>query len=429
MEELDNERLTPTPDPVTIALKQSYRASRGLASVPAAVRDRGLGSMAAALQKAIDDILEANTLDLETSREMVVPELLLEWLKLTRERLETTVNVLRCLEKLPDPLQYVSQAIYQIDASQTYCQRKPLGVVALISESLPELGAIAAGLCVKTGNSLLLRGGNESSHTNMAIAKTLQVALDDAGIPTGALQLLNSDSGASAREVLLQSPYVNLVIPYGRPSLIQQTLQLASVPILPVAMGNCYLYWSATGDAKLVSHAIIDSHSSEPDPVNAIEKVLISDRVKPSSVVKLFHLLQEAGFKLRGDRDTVVAYSEHLTLADEEEWSCAYLEKIVAFKIVSGVEVAIGWIERESSGHADCFIGDSYREIQEFTLGVSSASIYVNASPRFERFRNRGEAVFLGMSNKKGYGRGFIGLESLSTSVQVIRGESNVPLA
>lgn len=409
--------------PILNAVKQADRASQALATTKGIDRSRGVRAMAKAIENAFEEILEANTLDLETSREMAVPELVLEWLKLTPERLQTTTEILQRLEKISDPIQRILNAPYQLDPSQTYCQLMPLGAIAMVYEAFPELGAIAAGLCLKTANSLILRGGSEATHSNRAIAKALQSALEDSGLPPQALQLLPCDPEYSIQELVRQDQYLNLVIPYGRPTLVQQTAELATVPILRSAMGNCYLYWSLTGDLELVHSVIVDSHASEPDPVNAIEKVLVHTAAKPSSLIKLFHKLQETGFRLRGDEALANAFSDHLQLAVPSEWGSAYLDKIVAFKAIDGIDSAIAWINHYSSGHADCLITESYQQSRQFALGVDSALVYINSSPRFFRHSRRGDSVFLGMSNQKGYRRGLIGLESLTTFKQVVQGE------
>ncbi len=414
---------SPAPDPIT-AVRSAYRASLALATTKGIDRSRGVQAMSKALREYFDAILEANTLDLEASREMAVPDLILEWLKLTPERLQNTIQILQRIGELSDPLRRVMNASYQLDHAQTYSQMMPLGTIAFIHEAFPELGAIAAGLCLKTGNSLILRGGSEASHSNAAIAQALQNALDETGLPVASLQLLPSEQGSSIRDLVTQDKYLNLVIPYGRPSLVQQVMQQSTAPVLKSAMGNCYLYWSPTGSLDLTRLVILDSHASEPDPVNAIEKVLINRNQKPSSLVMLWNSLQEKGFQLRGDTQLVTAFPDQLTLAAELEWSQAYLKKVVAFKLVETIEVAISWINQYSSGHADCLVTESYQESRQFALGIDSASIYINSSPRFSRNPQRGDAVFLGMSNQKGHRRGAIGLETLTTVKQIIQGNA-----
>ncbi|OUL33024.1 glutamate-5-semialdehyde dehydrogenase [Nostoc sp. T09] len=414
------EVLDDRPEPINSA-KRAYQASLKLGIAKGVDRSRAVLAMARAIERSFDDILEANTLDLEASREMAVPELILDWLKLTPTRLETTVEILQRLGELSDPLRRVRNAEYQQDDSQSYSQLMPLGVIAFIYEAFPDLGAIAAGLCIKTGNSIILKGSTEASHSNEAIANVLQTAITEAGLPSGCLELITTEHGASIRDLVIQDQYLNLVIPYGRSTLVQQVMRQATCPVLKSAMGNCYLYWSLNSSLEMVRWMIIDSHESEPDPVNAIEKVLIHRQALPSSLAVLWNSLKDKGFEVKGDAELVEAFPQ-LQLAKEGEWGSAYLTKTVAFKLVDSLEGAIAWINQYSSGHADCIVTESYQESRQFALGVNSASTYINASPRFSRNPSRGDAVFLGMSNQKGHRRGFISLETLTTVKHIVQG-------
>jgi glutamate-5-semialdehyde dehydrogenase len=417
---MTTDSLNPTPAPQAAA-RRADQASLELATLNGADRSRTLEAMAKALKRDANDILEANTLDLEASREMAVPELILEWLKLTPERLQTTIQILQRLSELGDPLRRVINAPYQIEHSQIYCQLMPLGAIALVYEAFPDLGAIAAGLCLKTGNSLILKGGSETSHSNDVIVQSLQSALQQTGLPVASLQLLPSEQGASIRDLVTLDQYINLVIPYGRPSLVQQVVRQATAPVLKSAMGNCYLYWSPTGSLDLARWVIADSHQSEPDPVNAIEKVLIHLDQKPSSLTMLWNSLKEKGFEIRGDAQLQADFPQ-LKPADQSEWNQAYLTKTVAFKVVESLDAGIAWINRYSSGHADCIVTESYQESRQFALEINSASTYINASPRFYRQPKQGDAIFLGMSNQKGHRRGLIGLETLTTLKHIVQG-------
>ena len=408
------------PEPMTSA-NRAFQASLKLGTTKGIDRSRAVLAMAQAIESDFDEILEANTLDLEASREMAVPELILDWLKLTPSRLENTIKILQRLGELSDPLRRVRTADYQQEDSQSYTQLMPLGVIAFIYEAFPDLGAIAAGFCIKTGNSIILKGSTESSNSNTAIANALQTAITKVGLPAGCVELITDEHGASIRDLVTQDQYLNLVIPYGRSSLIQQVVRQATCPVLKSAMGNCYLYWSVNSSLEMIRWMIMDSHESEPDQVNAIEKVLIHRQALPSSLSVLWGSLKEKGFELKGDAELVAAFPQ-LQLAKDEEWGIPYLTKTVAFKLVDSLESAIAWINQYSSSHADSIVTESYQESRQFALGVNSASTYINASPRFSRYSLRGEAVFLGMSNQKGHRRGFISLETLTTVKHIVQG-------
>ena len=380
--------------------------------------------MAKALKERQNDILEANTLDLETSREMAIPDLVLDWLKLTPERLQTAGQILQRLAELSDPIQQVLNITsYQVDQCQTYSQLTPLGVIAFVFEAFPEMGAIAAGLCIRTSNSLILRGGVEASHTNQVIAETLKLALEDAGLPSDCLQLLQPDHGDQIRELVMQDQYINLVIPYGRASLVQQVVRQATAPVLKTAIGNCYLYWSPSGNLDMARWMILDSHLSIPDPVNAIEKVLVHRQHSAAALMTLWLSLKEKGFVLKGDTALTAEFPEIFAAeVTELEWDQPFLNKTIAFKLVDGLEAAIAWINRHSSGHVDCLATESYQESRQFAIELGSAMTYINASPRFYRNPKRGSPIALGMSNQKGQRRGLIGVETLTTMRHIVQG-------
>ncbi len=401
-------------------LSQSVRAGRDLALTNSKHRERAIEAMVTALKAASQDILEANTLDLEASRELEISDLLLDWLKLTPERLQRYIDLLSRLGQLPS--MYGSSDLgSQTSERHSYSQVKPLGTIAFLYEALPELATLIAGMSIKTGNSLLLRGGAEARHSNLAIATALRAGLERVDLPPDAIQLVDSNP-SMLYGLLTQSKQVNLAIAYGRPSSIHQVTQQATVPILPAAIGNCYLYWGANGDLDLVRHAICDSHVGEPDAVNAIEKVLIHVDRQPASLTLLWKNLIDKGFQLRGDRELVSSYGEYLRFAQDGEWQHPYLRKIVAFKLVESVDEAVLTIDRLSSGHADCIVTDSYLETQQFVAGINSACVYINASPRFYRHQRGTDRIWLGMSNDRIAQRGAIGLAALMATQQVVMG-------
>jgi glutamate-5-semialdehyde dehydrogenase len=409
-------------DQVLTIVKKSHKAAERLASTSGLKRRHGVMMLAEAMESSFDEILEANTLDLEMSREMAVPEPIVDWLKLTPERLETTVDILKQLAKSADPTRRLINAPYQLEPYLTYCKLIPLGTIALVYEAFPELAVIAAGMCLKTGNSLITRGCSTASNSNQTIAKILQKALAATDLPQGCLESISPDLGISIQELVTQDRYLDLVIPYGRPSLVQQVAEQATAPVLRTTMGNCYLYWSTSGDLEIIRNVIVDSHDSEPDAVNAIEKVLIHKNIKASVLQSLFNTLQEQGFKLRGDAPLVEQFPEYLKLMKSGEWRRPYLIKAVAFHYIDNLSEAVSWINHYSSGHADCIVTESYEESRQFVQRIDSALVYINTSPKFLRNPDGSEAVFLGMSNQKGSRQGLIGVETFTAVKQIVQG-------
>ena len=408
-------------DQMPTIVRESNKAAIQLAQIPGAKRRLGVRALAEAIVSSFDEILEANTLDLEMSREMAVNEPIATWLKLTPERLETTVSILKKLSNSAVPRSSIDVP-YQLEPSQTYCQRIPLGTIALIYEAFPELAAITAGMCLKTGNSLIIRGCNIASNTNKTIAAILKRALATTDLPLSSIEAISPDLGTSIQDLVTQDRYLNLIIPYGRPSLVQQVAEKATATVLKTTIGNCYLYWSVSGSLELTRQVIIDSHNGEPDAVNAIEKVLVNRDIKPSVLRSLFSSLQQQGFTLRGDVILVDEFPEYLKLIQPEEWHRAYLDRVVTFRFVDSLPQAVFWINRYSSGHADCIVTESYQESRQFVRGVDSALVYVNTSPKFSRNIEGTEDIFLGMSNQKGYRQGLISVETFTTVKQIIQG-------
>lgn len=409
------------PPDLLEVVQRAREAASELALEKGVKRSAALQSMAKALIEYQDHILEANTLDLEASREMAIPDLILEWLRLTPERLNSTVQILQRLAETPDPFQQLINVSQPLSLGQTYGRLMPLGVIALVYESFPELGAIAAGMCIRTGNSLVLRGGNEASQSNLAIAEILRSALENVGLPSGCLELVPADQKDSIRELVTQDDSVDLVIPYGRSTLVQQVVRQATVPVLKTSLGNCYLYWAPSGSLEVVRWMILDSHRSEPDPVNAIEKVLIHHRHDPTTLQSLWRSLREEGFQLRGDEDLVANFPD-LVIAEREDWGRPYLNRTIAFRLVDSPEQGIAWMNRYSSGHADALATESYSESQQFATHLNSATLFINTSSRFYRNPRQATPVALGMSNQKGHHRGFITLNSLMTVKHVVQG-------
>lgn len=416
-----------SPSDLLAIAQRAQQSSAALSVADGRLRSEAILKAAEAIRQKQDDILDANTLDLEASREMAVPELILDWLKLTPERLQLTIDILKRLGETPDPLRSVVHGSEAIEHSDVYGIRTPLGVVALVYESFPELGAIAAGFCLRTGNVLMLRGGSEASHSNQMMTHVIQHVLADTGLPQSCVQLVPSDQGDVLRDFVTLDGYLNLVIPYGRASLVQQVIKQANVPVLKTSVGNCYLFWSMTGSAEAVQHTILDSHQSEPDPVNAIEKVLVHRGCNSGWLASVFGDLKAKGYKLKGDADLLAKFPG-LAAVEEGEWSQAYLDKTIAFKLIDGLDEAIAWINQHSSGHADCIITESYDESRQFAIHINSATVYINTSPRFYRYPPEGSPIALGMSSQRGHRRGFISLNALTSIKRIVQGDSTEAL-
>ncbi|MEA5479076.1 aldehyde dehydrogenase family protein [Pseudanabaena galeata UHCC 0370] len=430
-----------SPEDLTGFIYKSHAAALQLMQISTRDRDGLLIEIANSIKKHKNAILEANTLDLEASRDMAVPELVLEWLKLTPERLNNAIECLTQLANLPDPL--------TLHVGINGYQRVPLGVVAFIYEGFPQLGLIAAGMCLKVGNTIILKGGSEGTNTQEAIAAIVKEILVARNFPEACMSCV--PKGVTLKELIVQEKYLRLVIPYGRPSFVQQVSKQATVSALPVSMGNCYLYLAASGKLDFAKEIILNSRKGDPDAVNAIEKVIVHrswlDRsLMDRSLGEWISLLRKQGLVVRGCAETTAYFRQFLEESHSEEtdkpskilidqsiesediWGHAYLDETIAIKIVNDTEEAIAWINQYSSGHADVLLTDSLSERDHFVSRVNSSTIFVNAHSRFSRCSKPNDSgnakIALGMSSLKTRGAsrypGVIDIYALTTTKQVL---------
>jgi glutamate-5-semialdehyde dehydrogenase len=318
-------------------------------------------------------------------------------------------------------------------------QRVPLGVVAFIYEGFPQLGLVAAAMCLKVGNTVILKGGGEGSHTQEVLVNVAKNVLLGQGFPEAAIT--GVPKGVALKELVVQEKYLRLVISYGRPSFVQQVSKQATVSALPMAMGNCYLYISASGNIDFAQDVILESRKGDPDAVNAIEKVVIHESWCDRGLAAWICKLKKQGLVVRGCARTTAYFRQwledseqdlHHELAIEAEdiWGQAYLDETISLKIVENMAEAIAWINQYSSGHADVLLTDSLSERDQFVGQVNSSTIFVNTHSRFRRcarLGNNGDMkIALGMSSLKTRGAarypGMIDIYSLTTTKQVLSG-------
>jgi glutamate-5-semialdehyde dehydrogenase len=373
---------------------QSYIAGQQLTAAGANTRSQLLSKIAHLAKQSQDQVLEANTFDLVASREMAVPEVVGDWLKLTPARWQSVVKILEKLAHSPDPLLW----------KHTSHERPvPLGTIAFAYEGLVQLAVVASAMAFRSGNSILLKGGTETSHTQQAIVNLLRQALKEQGISEHLL--VTTPQGAGIKELLSQDKYIKLLIPYGRPSFVQQLCKQATVSVLPTALGNCYLYLSPSGNLEQAKKLIQASHQHEPDPIVAIEKVVIHERwLEPAEpLIAWISRLQAEGITVRGCDQTRAFWRQNSPESAPEvesvsKWEQSDLDGSIGIKIVNSPEAAIAWINQYSSGHADCALTDSLQEVQLLAEKIHSSTLTFNNIFHFDRTDN---PVLLGMSSIK----------------------------
>ncbi|MCM1985169.1 gamma-glutamyl-phosphate reductase [Lyngbya confervoides] len=404
-------------------LQRVGEAAIELQRLPLSVRERGIAVLTQTFQAEMNQVLEANTLDLETSRDLGVPGILLNWLKLTPDRLQQVIPLLNRLLSSPTPK---LSSGYGLTQASTLVHRLPIGVIALIYEALPELALILAAMCIKTGNGLLLRGGAETSHSNAAIASLIQRSLTQAKLPADAIIALAADPNHPLDNLLAHPESLDLVIPYGRTSLVDRVVKLSQVPVVQTCIGNCYLFWSHTGSVDSVESVILTSHRGHPEAVNAVEKILIPSNLQRPLLTLLWDNLEEKGFEIQLDQELCDEFPEFRPF-DPKSWGKPSFQKVLAFKLVADLPQAITWINTHSSGHADCIVTDSYKETQQFLQGVKSSTVFVNQSPEFSRLHSSPSGTVAFCMGKFGGARhGVIDLNSLLMEQHVFQGEALV---
>lgn len=405
---------------------QARQASLSLAQTPVQVRNLALKELLTSLQSQRDGALEANTLDLETLRDLATVGFGAQWLKLTPERISLVRQYIEALIGLPDPLQVQSGTVAQSLYSYNGYRSMPRGLVCGLYEFLPEFPLLLASLCLKTGNSLWLKGNAETSYTHQFFASLIHAALEKAKLDPRCFYSFSGDRARPVSDLLAPGLPLDLIVPYGRAAFTQAIAQQTQSPVLTPAMGNCYLFWAPSGSSDFVRTIIVDSHIGMPDAVNAVEKVLITPNINSSLLNVVFHHLREKGFILKGD-EALVAEFPDLILAEPQEWSTAYLNKTVAFKMVDSLSDGIQWINRHSSGHADGLVTDIYRESQQFILTTDSATSFINASPKFSRLSSGPNgAIALGMMGRGTSAWGAISIKTFLKGIRVVQGMGTV---
>lgn len=388
---------------------QAEQAAQQLSNLTILERDRILAAVAITLRQQVGAILEANTLDLEAGLGSSTSPAN-NWQKLTPERLKQAIDILERLQELP-----LARAPMTATPA-TYYRFVPLGLVTIVVDAIPEVLMLAAGMCLKTGNVPIIKCAAEIGHCGRAIIAAIQTTFSNHKLSPACCQLVDPQTPLS--ELLAPEIGARQIIVYAKSDLTNAVKKLAPVPVISASIGNCYLYWSASSPYESVRNSIVDSHIGEPEAVSAIEKVLIQPEHKTSNLIALWSSLQEKGFILLGDEQLVNNYPDYLQLAQPDCWPQPFFSKTVAFRSVEDLETGIKIINEFSSGHADSIITELFSEAQQFAAKVRSACVYINTSPRFQRYT--GNYIFLGIASHKSYYPGFISLERMVTIKPVI---------
>ncbi len=407
-----------------IVLEQAMlakKASRKLASLSTDDKNNILLDMADALEQETDCILKANNMDMEEARANGTNEGILDRLLLTAARIKDMADGLRSLAALPDPVGKIESMWKAAQDIRVGKMRVPLGVVAVIYEARPNVTADVAGICLKTGNAVILRGSRSAIHSNKAISEILAVTAVASGAPHGAIQLLKDSSREASNRLMRMNDYIDVLIPRGGAGLIKTVLENASVPVIETGTGNCHIYVDKDADLNMAAEIAINAKCQRPSVCNAAETLLVHENVALEFLPTFGHMLADKGVEVRGCPVTcqlIPAAKE----ASEEDYYTEFLDLILAIKVVESLDEAIDHINKYSTGHSEAIITDNYTSSWKFLNNVDSAAVYVNASTRFTDGFQYGFGAEIGISTQKIHARGPMGLEQMTTVKYIIQG-------
>ncbi len=414
-----------------IALK-AKEASEKLAKLDSSIRNGALEAMARALVEHADDIVAANERDMKRAQADGMSPSLQDRLLLTKERIEDIASALRELIAESDPIGEVIEGRVLASGIQLSRVRVPLGVVAMIYEARPNVTADAAGLCIKTANACILRGGSAAIDTNLAMTKILAEAAKSAGLPQNSIQSISTTDRAATTELMSLHNLIDVLIPRGGHSLIQNCVNNSKVPVIETGTGNCHVYIEKSADIDMARKIIINAKCQRPGVCNACESILIDSSIAEEALKPIISDLVENGVTIHGDKTTQqVAHdlgvdSSMIVEATEEDWATEYLSLDLSIKCVSGVDEAISHINRYGTKHSEAIITSEYEPAMRFTNEVDAAAVYVNASTRFTDGGMFGLGAEIGISTQKLHARGPMGLSAMTTSKYVLLGSGQI---
>lgn len=405
--------------------KNAKEASYDLGIASTTEKNNALELMAKALLNNKEEIINENKKDLDVAVQKGISKAMLDRLALNEERIEGMAKGLRDLISLDDPVGEVIEMWKRPNGLQIGKQRVAMGVIGIIYEARPNVTCDAAGLCLKTGNAVILRGGSEAINSNKSIVNILTEAVKEAGLPENSIQLVEDTSRETATKMMKLNEYIDVLIPRGGAGLIQAVVKNATVPIIETGIGNCHIYVDENCDFEMAKNIIVNAKVSRPSVCNAAEKMLINENIADEFLPLIVKALRENDVEIIGD-DKVQAIINDVTAATEEDWSREYLDYIIGVKIVKDLDDAITHINKYGSGHSEAIVTESYKNSQKFLNKVNAAAVYVNASTRFTDGSEFGFGAEIGISTQKLHARGPMGLKELTTIKYIIYGNGQI---
>ncbi len=406
---------------------RARRAAARLGVTSSSERDGALESMAAALVARSGEILEANARDMTAAQAAGTAPALLDRLALDETRLKAIADALESLAMLPDPVGEIVEGHTLPNGIRLSKVRVPLGVVAIIFEARPNVTADAAGLCLKTGNAVILRGGSLAVHSNQALTGVLASAAENAGMPEGCIQIVESTSREAAEELMGLHGHIDVLIPRGGAGLIRSVVENAKVPVIETGVGNCHVYLHEAADPEMARRIVVNAKCQRPGVCNAAESLLVDESVHAEVLAPILRELEANGVTIVGDEHVAALGAvRSVEPATEEDWATEYLDLKISVKVVAGLEEAIDHINTYGSKHSESIVTADYAASQRFLAEVDAAAVYVNASTRFTDGGEFGLGAEIGISTQKLHARGPMGLSALTSSKFVLMGNGQI---
>lgn len=405
--------------------KKARKAALFLAQAPTSAKDSVLNAAAESLIGSAADILAANRTDMENARAGGSKGAILDRLLLSKDRIASMAEGLRQIARLEDPVGEVLFMKKRPNGLIIGQKRVPMGVIGIIYESRPNVTADVFGLCLKTGNAAILRGGKEAYHSNHAITRLIQNVLKKKGFPAESLQLVEDTSRESAVGLMKLEAYLDLLIPRGGAGLIRTVVENSHVPVIETGVGNCHIYVDQMADIPKAVAITVNAKTQRPGVCNAAESLLVHEGIAETFLPLAGEELNKHNVEIRGDESTCELIPSAVP-AREEDWSTEFLDLILSARVVSSMDEAIEHIQTYGTGHSEAILTENYSHAQEFLNRVDSAAVYVNASTRFTDGFEFGFGAEIGISTQKLHARGPMGLKELTSTKYIIYGDGQV---
>lgn len=401
------------------------QAAAKLAVTSTAVKNAALLAMAAALEAQQSEILAANERDMTAAAAKGMKSSMLDRLKLTAERISGMADGLRQVAGLADPVGNVIDGKTLPNGLHITKIRVPLGVIGIIYEARPNVTADAAGLCLKSGNAVILKGGSEAMESNKTVAAILAQAAEGAGIPAGSIQFIDTSDRQAVQDLIHMNGLVDVVIPRGGAGLIQAVVRNASVPVIETGAGVCHTYVDKDADVEMAMKIAFNAKVQRPSVCNAMETLLVHKDIADKFLPMMLMMYNSSAVEIRGD-EAVQEYSGQVHPVTEEDWSTEYGDLRLSVKIVDSIEEAMAHIAKYGTGHSECIVTNNYQAAQLFQYTVDAAAVYVNASTRFTDGNEFGFGAEIGISTQKLHARGPMALSELTSTKYLINGNGQV---